>query len=272
MKKIITLCIIILATLASCEDVVDIDLNTTEPKLVVDASINWLKGTSGNEQEIKLTLTAPYYDINIPPAIGASVTITDANSNIYNFIEDGNTGIYKNTTFIPVIDDEYTLTITYQGEVYTATETLKSVAEIDFIEQDNEGGFSGDEIEIKTYYTDPVNEENYYFFEYINNNITDIPTLDVYDDEFTNGNQIFGFYSHEDLEIGDQIIIRNYGVSKRFNEFMYLLLEQSSESGGIFSTQPTTVRGNCINQTNASNFPLGYFRLSEVDEVTYTIQ
>jgi hypothetical protein len=272
MKKHITLFIAIITLFTSCEDVVDIDLNSAEPKLVIDASINWEKGTLGNEQEIKLTLTAPYYDSVIPPANGAIVSIVDSNSNTFSFTEDGITGIYKNTIFTPILNETYTLTINYQSEVYTATEILTPVVAIDYIEQEDEGGFLGDEIELKAYYTDPGNEENYYFFEFLNTNITEIPSLEVYDDEFSDGNQIFGFYSHEDLEIGDVVDIKNYGVSERFYNYMSILLEQSGEGGGPFGTQPTTVRGNCINQTNSENFPLGYFRLSEVDALTYTVQ
>ncbi|MGB0975274.1 MAG: DUF4249 domain-containing protein [Flavobacteriaceae bacterium] len=272
MKKHIILFIYILTAFTSCEDVVDIDLNTTEPKLVIEASINWEKGTLGNEQEIKLSLTAPYYDSEIPPANGAIVTVTDTNSNTYNFIEDNSTGIYKNTNFTPILNETYTLTISYSGEIYTATETLTPVVDIDSIEQEDEGGFLGDQIELKVYYNDPANEDNYYLFEFLNTNITDIPDLEVYDDEFSDGNQIFGFYTHEDLETGDVVNIKNYGVSERFYNYMSILTEQAGEGGGPFGTQPTTVRGNCINQTNSSNFPLGYFRLSEVDVLDYTIQ
>ena len=54
---------------------------------------------------------------------------------------------------------------------------------------------------------------------------------------------------------------------------MFILLQQTSDGGGgPFETQPATVRGNCINTTNKENYPLGYFRLSEVDEFTYEIQ
>ena len=76
----------------------------------------------------------------------------------------------------------------------------------------------------------------------------------------------------EDLDPGESVIIRNYGVSERFYEFMFVLLQQSSDGGGgPFETQPATVRGNCINETNPENFPFGYFRLSEVSEFTYTV-
>lgn len=258
--------------ISSCEDVINVDLNTAEPRLVIDASIKWVKGTTGANQSIKLTLTAPYFDAEIPPATGAEINITDSNNNTYIFVEDGNTGIYINTTFVPVIDETYTLTINYDGDIYTATETLKSVVPIDFVEQDNEGGFSGDETELKAYYTDPANEENYYFFEFISD-IPVIPSLEVYNDEFSNGNQIFGFYTEEDLEAGDEVMIKIHGISERFYDYMFILLQQNNdEGGGPFETQPATVRGNCINQTNQDHYPLGYFRLSEVDEFIYVVQ
>jgi hypothetical protein len=271
MKKILYL-LFIFCFLISCEDVVDINLNEAQPRLVIEASINWFKNTPGNEQSIKLTLSAPFFDESVPPANGAAIEITDTNNNIFSFTEDENTGIYLNNNFSPIINEVYTLNINYNGETYSAVETLKSVTSIDFIEQNNDGGFSGVDIELKAYYTDPANEDNYYFFEFISD-IPVVPTLEVYEDKFTDGNQIFGFYTEEDLESGDEVTIRNYGVSERFYEFMFILLQQGSDDGGgPFETQPATVRGNCINESNPSNYPFGYFRLSEVDEIIYTVE
>ena len=270
MKK--NLFIILCVFIFSCEDVIDLDLNTSQPKLIIEASINWVKGTSGNEQEIKLSLSAPFYNTETPPATNAIVSIFDSNNNEYVFSEDGTTGIYKNNTFIPVLNSEYNLVINYEGEIFLATETLTPVASIDYVEQKNDGGFSGEETELKAYYTDPAGEENYYFFEF-SNNFTAYPTLEVYEDEFTDGNQIFGFYTEEDLTTGHEVTIKNHGISKAFYEYMFILLQQSSEEdGGPFETTPATVRGNCINETNPDNFPFGYFRLSEVDEIVYTVE
>lgn len=271
MKRIFYI-VAILTFCLGCEDVIDIDINEAEPRLIIEASINWFKNTAGNEQSIKLSLSAPFFDENIVPANGATVVITDENNNVFSFTEDNDTGIYLNNNFIPIIDGIYTLTVNYNNEIYTATETLKSVTPIDYIEQNNDGGFTGEDIELKAYYTDPENEDNYYFFEFISD-ISVVPTLEVYDDEFTNGNQIFGYYTEEDLEAGDVVTIRNYGISERFYEFMFILLQQSSdEGGGPFETQPATVRGNCINETDPDNYPFGYFRLSEVDEIIYTVE
>lgn len=269
-KKLLLLLLSI--SICSCEDPIELDLNVSEPKLVIEASINWIKGTSGNEQQIKLSLSAPYYDLETPAANNAMVSIFDSNNNEYIFNEDGTTGVYSNNTFSPILDEVYTLVINYEGDTFSASETLKSVVPIDYVEQKNDGGFSGDETELKAYYTDPENIENYYFFEF-RNNFTALPTLEVYKDEFTDGNQIFGFYTEEDLTSGHEVTIRNYGISKAFYEYMFILLQQNSEEGGgPFETTPATVRGNCINETNPDNFPFGYFRLSEVDEIIYIVE
>ncbi|GAA4282418.1 DUF4249 family protein [Gaetbulibacter aestuarii] len=264
--------ILLFLILASCEDVVTVNTPTEAPRLVIDASIDWFKGTDGSNQEFKLTETAPYFNDGVPPATGAQVTVQNSNNDTFVFIEDGTTGIYKNTTFVPVLNETYTITINYKSETYTGSETLLPVASIEYVEQNDNGGFTGDETELKAYYTDPAGEVNYNFFEFISD-IPVIPSLSVYKDEFTDGNTIFGFYTEMDLSTGDMVTIRNYGVSEQFYNYMFVLLQQNSqEGGGPFETQPATVRGNCINVTNPEHYPLGYFRASQVDEFIYTVK
>jgi len=68
------------------------------------------------------------------------------------------------------------------------------------------------------------------------------------------------------------VIIKNYGISEQYYNFMFLLLQQTTDnSGGPFETQPATVRGNCINITNPENYPLGYFRVSQANQYNYTV-
>ncbi len=267
-----TIYIFTLITLFNCEDVIDLKVPTSDPKLVIEASLNWFNDTTGNEQEIRLSLTAPFFDDQVPPANNANIMVSDTNNNTFIFTEEGNTGVYKTSEFIPVIDQEYTLNIDYQTETYIGTEILKSVTPIDNIEQNNEGGFGADEIEIKAFYSDPANVENYYFFEF-RNNFQTVPTIEVYEDRFTNGNQTFAFYSDEDLVSGHQLTINNFGVSEQFYQFMFLLVQQTGQdAGGPFQTQPATVRGNCVNITNPDNFPLGYFRVSQANTFNYIVQ
>lgn len=271
MKKFLYI-ILLSLSFTACEDVIDLELDSAAPRLVIDASLNWYKGTDGKNQIIKLSLSAPFYNDEVPPANNAVVTVTDTNNNTFNFIENEDTGIYSNNSFIPEIDGVYTLTINYNNEIYTGTEQLMAVSTIDRVEQKNDGGFSGDEIEIKAYYTDPEGLGNYYLFE-IDRLADNDTSLEVYDDEFTDGNEIFAFYSDEDLETGHELVIYGSGISERFYEYMVILLQQTDDEGGDpFETQPATVRGNCVNQTNPSNYPFGYFRASEVSIFNYTVE
>jgi hypothetical protein len=255
----------------SCEEVVDVNLNKSEPKLVIDASIKWEKGTTGNDQTIRLTTTGDYFNNTVPVANGAIVTITDSNNTIFNFIEDGISGNYKCTNFNPTLNGIYTLSVSYNGQTYTSTDKLYPVPTITTIEQDL-GGFTGNDIELKFNFQDNGAEENFYLEEY-RVPFKPFPLLGVFNDEFTNGNQMFSLLIDSDLETGQTINFTLHGISERYHNYMDILIGISGGlSNGPFSTPPATVKGNIINQTNSSNYPLGYFRLSEVDVRNYTIQ
>ncbi|MGL2966348.1 DUF4249 family protein [Flavobacterium sp. XGLA_31] len=273
MKKFNYIIAILFALLlTSCEDVVQVDLDTAAPRLVISGSLQWQKGTPGNEQKIKLSTTTGYYDTNIPTVSGALVFVTNSDNVTFNFSEEeANSGLYVCHTFIPEIDKTYVLTVILNGETYTATETLKSVSPITAVTQNNEGGFSGNDIEIKTFFTDPGDANNYYLFRYKASGNA-ISFYDVSDDEFFQGNEFFGYYTDEDMASGDTLDITIYGVSKRYFEYMSKLILISGGSNGPFSTPPATVRGNIINQTHPDNYALGYFNVSETDVRHYTIQ
>lgn len=252
--------------MTSCEDVIEVNLNDSEPRLVVEANLfQWENGLSNSI--VRLTTTAPYFDDEIPVVPDASINITDENGIIYNF-EYVNNGIYT-SSLIPAFDMEYTLTVIYKEETYTATEKLYPTATLEYVEQRDDGGFLGEDIELKVFFRDSAEETNFYFFEGISE---EGDVLTVYKDEFFNGNLMFGYFVVEDLEPGDEVTFNLYGISEQFYNFMYVLLQQTGGQGGPFQTQPATVRGNIVNTSNPDNFPLGYFRVSEVSTLSYTVE
>lgn len=273
MKKL-NIFLVIIATLffTSCEEVVDIPLDTAPPRLVIEANIYWQKETSGNQQSIKLMTTTDFYSNVIPPVNDAVVTVTNSQNVVFSFNELEDTGVYYCQNFLPVLNETYTLNVVYNGEVYTASEVLTSVAPITTIEQSENGGFTGNEIEIKAYFDDPANETNYYLYEY--SYAKEVKSFySVTNDEFFNGNQFFSIDSNEDYVSGEVLKISHIGISQSYYNFLNIILSLAGESGGgPFQTPPATIRGNIINETNASNFALGYFSLSEVDTEIYTIK
>ncbi|HTG66382.1 MAG TPA: DUF4249 domain-containing protein [Flavobacterium sp.] len=273
MKKILFPFLLLLISLfSSCEEVVNVDLDTAAPRLVVEANIIWIKGSSGNAQKIKLTTTTGYYDTEVPIVTGANVTVTNSDNRIFNFVEIPNTGEYGCTDFVPEIGETYTLKIINNGETYTATETFQALAPITRIEQNNEGGFTVKDIEIKAYFNDPASVNNYYLYRYEYSGESTVD-YNVDEDKFFQGNEFFSRSQKDDLKKGDVIELTHFGISKQYYNYMTILIDiMGNNSGGPFQTPPATVRGNVSNSTNPKNYPLGYFSLGETDMRRYVVQ
>lgn len=256
----------------SCEKVIDVDLETAAPRLVIEASINWLNETDGTAQKIKLSTTANYYSETVPPVIDAIVFITNSSNQQFNFVQNTEPGIYECADFIPVLDETYTLTVMYKDEIYTSTEKLLNTPTVKRVEQKNDGGILGDAIEVKFIFDDIVNETNQYFLK-INDPYKVIPEFGVLEDRFFQNNEMFGLYFSEDLKAGDTIKFTMNSITLNYYNYMNILLSQAGGgNAGPFSTPTSTIRGNIVNQTNFNNFALGYFRLSKTEIKEYIIE
>lgn len=253
--------------LVSCEDVVELELEETEPRLVVEASLVWNGSETENPQFIRLTTTAPFFSDAIPAAEGAEVILFGPDGEEYPF-QEIESGLFRFDDFQPDINGSYELLILYNGEEYRATEQFVQTPQLETIEQNDNGGFSGDEMELRAFFSDPPNQENYYLFLFFHEGLS----LQLANDNFTNGNRSFARYSNDELSPGDRVSIHIQGISENFYQYMYLLLSQSGSRGGPFQTQPTTVRGNIVNLTDPDNFAFGYFRLSESNMLEYDVQ
>lgn len=261
----------------SCTDVIDVEVPQGPERLVIEASIDWEKGTAGNEQVIRLSKSTPYFDANaFIPAEGAQVTIANLNNGeTYVFTDQGD-GEYLTTSFDPVLGQSYTLTIEYDGETYKATETMTPVTDITNVHQGRTDGFDDQELEAHIIFTDPADESNNYLFKF--QRVGDLlPILEAGDDKFINGNQIDWWYEileNKDqnvvpFEPGDILDIHMYGISRPYYDYIKVMISQSGNSGP-FTPVPAAVKGNCTNSTNPENFPYGYFRLSQMVKTSYT--
>lgn len=273
MKKVLLLLVFFISLFfTGCEEVVDVNLDSAPPKLVIEAAINWEKGTTGVQQTIKLTMSTGYFENQIPVVSGATIFVTNSQDQKFNFTEVPKTGRYVCTNFKPVINEEYSLTVISNGNTYTAKETMKSVAPITRTEQNNEGGFTGKDIEVKAFYNDPAGESNYYLYKYVYSDKV-ASTFYVDEDKFFQGNEFFSISDDDELEVGDEIEITHIGISQQYYNYMNILVSIAGNNvGGPFQSPPATVRGNITNTTDKANYPLGYFSLSETDTKKYIIE
>ncbi len=263
----------------SCEDVIDVDVQTAPARLTIEASLDWEKRTTGNNQTIKLSTSTPFFDTNSNTGVtGASVKVTnDTNGTEFIFV-DQNNGEYTTSDFVPILNQSYTLEVVYNGENYTATETLMPVADIKEVNQSTEKGFDDEALEVNIFFDDPEDEDNFYLFRFKEEGDL-LAEFEDFDDEFSNGREIPWHYEKEgdedtnsgEFTSGDVVNIDLYGISEGYYNYIRILIEQS-EGLGLFSATPVALKGNCINIDNEENYANGYFRLTQVERVQYTFE
>ena len=269
--------VLLMFVVLACEEVIDVDLQTVPARLTIEASIDWEKGTMGNEQTIKLSESTPYFNITTNTGVnGASVTVIN-NNNLeeFTFTDLGN-GNYTTSDFVPILNQAYTLEVLYNGERYSATETLMSVVDIAEVTQSNKGGFDNDALDVNVSFDDPVDIDNYYLLRFKEQGDL-LPRLFDVDDEFRDGNRIKIFFEkdkdldEEEFVAGDTVAIDFFGISEDYRNYIRLLIRQN-EGTGVFGGTPANVKGNCINIDNTENYAHGYFRLTQVVRTNYTFQ
>ena len=272
------LALLLLVFFTACTDVIDVEVPSEEPRLVIEASINWEKGTSGSDQTIYLSKSTPFFETNgNVPVSGASVVITNTSDGSFFEFNDQNDGSYTSSNFMPVLNDNYTLEVISEEETYIAQETFIPVVPILEVYQSTDK-FLPEVLEVNFDFLDPAEEENYYYIKFKEQADT-FPRLLDFKDEFVNGNLISVFNERQENEDinqveyapGDTVNMELIGISKRYYEYIQLLINQS-ESGGPFDTTPVALRGNCTNQNDPNNFAYGYFRLTEVAKASYTFE
>lgn len=271
----------LLLSLGACERVVDLDVAEGPKRLVVEARLERVIGRISGNQVITLTTTAPYFgDAPPPPAIGATVRVTDEAGTAVTFVESS-PGRYTTSGLTIRVGTEYRLTIVYEGQTYESTETAMSVAAIDslYLEAPRPGRFSGTEgVRATIDLEDPPGLGNFYLWDQY---IDDVRVLGpdssfkyrmVARDDAVDGLTIQGFQPYEgiDIPIGSTVVMRQIGLSERMFRYYFAFSDQVSADGSPFAVPPSSIRGNVSNLTDPDRFPLGYFHAAEISEARVT--
>ena len=163
LKTTIAFLTIVLCT--SCEEVIDIDLNSANPVLVAE-------GVVDNELPawVRLTYTSDYFDAEqakVEP--GATVIISDkqGNTETMEYIADG---LYQARNFIGNPNNQYTLSIIKDGVEYQASTMLLPPSEIlsvSFEENENlRPGQTETTYAITINFKDDTLSRNYYLIKF----------------------------------------------------------------------------------------------------------
>ena len=261
--------LLLVCVFLSCEDVIDVDLNTEAPRLVVDGII---RISDINEFpffiEIKVSESSDFFEEPVPAQLNQiTITNTESNGTITLLEETLGSGIYRREASVEFLTSgNLVLQIDHKTNLYVAQTRFVPSVPIDSITQGEGTLFTEDETEIIISFTDNPNRDDFYLFDF------DFDEYLVTEDEFYQGQKFeFSYFYDNELETGRVINIGLLGVDESFYNYMNQLIVQSGGDQGPFQTPAATVRGNIINVTNLdnidvfdnvgdpNNFALGYF-------------
>lgn len=234
-----------LVLMMSCQKVIDIDLNSKDPQIVIEGNVTDLSGP----YSVKISQTVNFSQTNTFPAVsGAFVTIADNLGNSENLIETS-PGIYQTSTLQGVSGRTYYLTVVSNNKTYTAESTIPALVTLDTLILEPNLSI-GPAYYIIPFFQDPVGQGNYYrCLETINQ--VRVKEYFLYDDNLTdglvNGQPILNF--NDELISGDTVAIELQCLDKATNLYFYSLQQTTSGQSGAPANP----------ESNISNHALGYF-------------
>lgn len=242
------LAILLLAVaFTSCEKVIPVDLNDSDPKLVIEAQV----GDHDGPYWVALTRSVNFDESNdFPEVTDAEVIITDSEGNT-EMLEQALDGLYVTNNLEGVPGRSYTLDITVDGVTYTAVSTMPAPIEIDTIKFKN-GFFPGTKI-VDVSFQDIPGEDNYFLMlQYQNGYSFSDGTFPLGSDQLTDGEEITFTFLYDEGEISpaDTMTYELYVIDEGVFDY-FRTLNQLADAGN--SASPA----NPI--TNFTNNPLGYF-------------
>ncbi|MEI8086510.1 MAG: DUF4249 family protein [Paludibacter sp.] len=118
-SNILIICLLLL--LSSCEKEISINLNKSNPRIVIEGSISNIAG----ESNVKITRTLNFDEtIAFPTVGGALVTITDTLLNKTDTLTELKSGIYNDSTLFGKEGHIYKLQVKIANEIYTSLSTM----------------------------------------------------------------------------------------------------------------------------------------------------
>ena len=246
----------------SCyQDVIDLNLSEKSNQIVIEGIVNDQSGTS----RVSVSGTGEYYESDVStPVIDAVVIISDDAGNS-DTLRQATAGLYRTTsTFRGVTGRTYTLTVTVNGEKYTASSQMPEALEMDYFRyvQVSDRNYNYSLLFFFTDYED--NEDFCRFRSYMNGYI--IKNNDLYRDKYIDGEQNSYEAFSGTLNINDEITVIIQTVDETFYEYLSMIHGEIDFDAELPDLFPMT---SFNPPSNISNNGLGYFAAYSQREYTY---
>ncbi|RZL37245.1 MAG: DUF4249 domain-containing protein [Pedobacter sp.] len=246
-----SLALVLVVFFTSCEKVIDLNLDQTEPKIVIEAILTDLDV----RHIVSLSNTKNFDEDNSKvPVRGARVSIIEEDGPTINYTEQS-PGTYVSTRYKGIPGKKYTINVVVSDQSYSATSVMPLPVPIKSLAQLDLDLFGEVNKVVQVNYNDPAGVPNYYYNRVFVNNLKR-DRFFVESDRFNDGREVKNniFLSEPDLVAGDKVKIQLLTIDANVYKYLFSI-NQIAGSGG-----PPTTPANP--QSNFDNGALGFFSAS----------
>lgn len=243
----------LLLSLSSCQKVIDVNLNDSNPNYVIEAPL--YEGT--NDFVVGITKTTSYFGTEAPPGVeNATVNLIDQNNVNYPVNSIGN-GIYKIPQFTPIQNSRYTLKVNVDGKEFEAVSTFPQHTSLDSLSSIQASGpFGGGKKDflVFAHFQDEATVRNYYRVKATINNQVQNKPIDYYlfDDLVRDGQYIDAPLFTYRTQLDDSVEVELLGMDANVYDYFNTLSE-------VLTSDVNTSAAPANPNSNFTNGALGYF-------------
>ncbi|ADY51792.1 hypothetical protein Pedsa_1224 [Pseudopedobacter saltans DSM 12145] len=246
---------------SSCEEIIDVDLKTNEPKIVIEANV-----TNENvKQVVKITETVPFKADNVLKNLsGAVVSVQEEGGAFYTFSETKPGNYESSAAFAGKEGKTYVLTVEAGGKTYTSRSIMPKKVGLDSLSITELKVFDETAKFLKLHYQDPEEKGNSYRFVVKNNGVL-YKGFFVDNDKFNNGKYVHNtvYVDEPKIEEGNEIEVEFQNITPEIYKYFYSLAQITGAGG------PPVAASNPV--SNIKNGALGYFSTHTTQKTVFQV-
>jgi len=268
MKRFLYTYIVVIGSFFSCEEVVVLDLNQSQPQFVIEGMLT----NKDTTHFVKVSQSIQFYETGLNPVLNAIIRVEGGGEEfMYSHNPmgiDSMKGYYfSDIPYAGKVGEAYTLNVNVNGVNYAAEDTMLSVTPIDSLSfqladhPSEEDEMDGKIYEVILYAGEPQGTDDYYQFQFLRGNELIAYTNNIYVfSDVILGPSLNGLPSPVLFREGEMAKVQIYSLTREQYVFYTDLSNILNSDGGMFSPPPANPRNTFTNDA------LGLWQVSAISE------
>lgn len=249
MRKLLSFSCLAMLLFASCESVIELDLDAEAPQLVIDAFLQ----ADAELATVRITRSNGFYDEAVADALSDADVVLDRVGGTSYILTESSPGTYTASGIGSVPGDRFVLTVELDGERYTAEAAVPPAVVLDEVTvEEFSSPFGGDgSFRVAARFTDPAGQENYYRIKVYDNGVLLTDGFTVVDDAFAGDGEEQTIPVRNFFDAGTSLRVELLSTDEAYYNYFFQI--SSAVGDGFNASVPFNPVGNFDAEV------LGYF-------------